>query len=62
MNLEEEMQAKWAEKKRELDEVVKIALVGQPGAGKSSLINKLCGKSQCGQVDSHQQAHRPKAL
>ena len=41
LNLEEEMQAKWEEKKRELEEEVHIALVGQPGAGKSSLINKL---------------------
>ena len=44
MNLEEEMQAKWEEKKRELEEEVHIALVGQPGAGKSSLINKLIGR------------------
>ncbi|MBO5516285.1 MAG: GTPase domain-containing protein [Schwartzia sp.] len=44
LNLEEEMQAKWEEKKRELEEEVHIALVGQPGAGKSSLINKLIGR------------------
>ena len=39
-----EMQSKWEEKKRELEEEVHIALVGQPGAGKSSLINKLIGR------------------
>lgn len=48
MNLEEEMRAKWEAKQRELEEEVHIALVGQPGAGKSSLINKLVGRKLFG--------------
>ena len=44
MNLENMMEEKLKRARQELDSDVRIALLGQPGAGKSSLINKLIGK------------------
>lgn len=43
MGLAEEMKRNLETARAELDLDVKIALIGQPGAGKSSLINKLVG-------------------
>ncbi len=44
MSLAEDLKRDYEEKFKEREVSVKIALIGQPGAGKSSLINKLIGR------------------
>lgn len=44
MDLTEEILENLTEAKKNIDEEMKIALIGQPGAGKSSLINRIMGK------------------
>lgn len=44
MSLEKDLNEILEEAREELDTVLRIALIGQPGAGKSSLINQIMGK------------------
>ena len=46
MSLEKDLNEILEKAREELDTVLRIALIGQPGAGKSSLINQIMGSNE----------------